>query len=79
MNIPSENEGKEVVASALKREIDMARGHNVKVLFYQKEFDSRQIQTINEQLGTEMVEINPMGYEWSLEMRKIGNALTGTK
>lgn len=77
--IAMENEGKEVAASALKREIDMARGHNVKVLFYQKEFDSRQIQTINEQLGTEMVEINPMGYEWSLEMRKIGNALTGTK
>lgn len=77
--IAMENEGKEVAASSLKREIDMAREQNVKVLFYQKEFDSRQIQTINEQLGTEMVEINPMGYEWNLEMRKIGNALTRNK
>ena len=77
--IAMENEGKEVAASVLKREIDMAREQNVKVLFYQKEFDSRQIQTLNEQLGAEMVEINPMGYEWDLEMRKISNALTRNK
>lgn len=63
-------------AAVLKKEIDMAREKNVKVMFYQKEFDNRQIQTISSQLGTEMVEINPMGYEWADEMRKIANAIT---
>lgn len=77
--IAMENEGKEVPASVLKEEIDLARAHNVHVLFYQREFDSRQIQTINEQLGAEMVEINPMNYEWSNEMKKIADALTTSK
>lgn len=79
IQIAMENEGKEVPASVLKREIDMAREHDVKVLFYQKEFDSRQIQTINEQLDAEMIEINPMSYDWAEEMRKITNALTRNK
>lgn len=79
IQIAMENEGKEVPASVLKREIDMAREHDVKVLFYQKEFDSRQIQTINEQLGAEMIEINPMSYDWAEEMKKITNALTRNK
>lgn len=73
--IAMENEGKEVPAALLKKEIDMAREHGVTVLFYQKEFDSRQIQTINEQLGAKMVEINPMNYNWTEEMRKIAHAL----
>lgn len=77
--ISMEYEGKEVPASVLKHEIDIVREHGVKVLFYQKEFDSRQIQTINEQLGTEMIEINPMSYEWTAEMRKIADALTRRK
>ena len=76
IQIAMENEGKEVPAAVLKKEIDMAREKNVKVMFYQKEFDNRQIQTISSQLGTEMVEINPMGYEWADEMRKIANAIT---
>lgn len=79
IQIAMENEGKEVPASVLKREIDMAREHDVKVLFYQKEFDSRQIQTINEQLDAEMIEINPMSYDWAEEMKKITNALTRNK
>lgn len=77
--ISMEYDGKEVPASVLKHEIDIVREHGVKVLFYQKEFDSRQIQTINEQLGTEMIEINPMSYEWTAEMRKIADALTRRK
>lgn len=77
--IAMENEGKEVPAAVLKKEIDMAREQNVKVLFFQKEFDSRQIQTINEQLGATMVEINPMAYEWADEMRKIADALTAQR
>lgn len=76
VQIAMENEGKEVPAKVLKEEIDLARNKNVRVLFYQREFDSRQIQTINEQLGAEMVEIDPMNYEWSNEMRKIAYALT---
>lgn len=74
--IAMENEGKEVPAAVLKKEMDMVRENNVKVMFYQKEFDNRQIQTICSQLGTDMVEINPMNYEWAAEMKKIADAIT---
>ena len=73
--IAMESEGKEVPAAILKNKIDEARGHNVKVLFTQREFDNRQVHTINEQLGLKMVEINPMSYEWAEEMKFIANAI----
>lgn len=74
--IAMENEGKEVPASVLKSGIDKARENNVRVMFFQKEFDNRQIQTISNQLGVELVEINPMSYDWALEIKKIANAIT---
>ena len=71
-----ECEGKEVSAGMLKKEIDVAKESNVKVLFFQKEFDNRQIQVINEELGARLVEINPMAYEWADEMRSIAYAIS---
>ncbi len=73
--IAMESEGKEVPAAILKEQIDKVRKHNVKVLFVQKEFDNRQVETINEQLGARKVEINPMSYEWADEMKLIANAI----
>lgn len=75
VQIAMESEGKEIPASVLKEKIDKAREHNVKVLFAQKEFDNRQVQTVNEQLGVKKVEINPMSYEWAEEMKLIANAI----
>lgn len=74
--IAMESEGKEVPASVLKAGIDFAKANDVKVMFYQKEFDNRQVQSINEQLGAKLVEINPMNYDWAEELRKIADALT---
>ena len=59
----------------LKREIDLAKEHNVKVIFYQKEFDNRQVQVIQEELDVPLVEINPMNYEWVDEMKTIAYAI----
>ncbi len=74
--IAMENEGKEVPASVLKETIDQAKANDVKVMFYQKEFDNRQVQVVNQQLGAMLVEINPMNYNWAEELKKIANALT---
>lgn len=73
--IAMECEGKEVSAGMLKREIDLAKEHNVKVIFYQKEFDNRQVQVIQEELDVPLVEINPMNYEWVDEMKTIAYAI----
>ena len=73
--ISIEYNGKEASVSHLKEEIDVARASGARVFFYQKEFDTRQITTINEQIGARMVTINPMNYEWEEEMRNIVNVL----
>lgn len=68
-------ENKEMPATVLKSVIDEARDDGVKVLFFQKEFDSRQVESLNKELGTQMVEINPMSYDWEKELDRIVSAL----
>lgn len=75
MQIAMEIEGKEVPANKLKESIERAGSQGVKVIFFQKEFDNRQVLNINEALGAKMVEINPMSYDWVGEMIKITDAL----
>ena len=73
--ISLEHEGKEAPVGEMKAKIDEARLSGATVLFFQKEFDSRQISTINQQIGATMVTINPMSHDWEKEMRSIANAL----
>lgn len=74
--ISMEFEGKEMPAKMLKHEIDEAKESGANVFFYQKEFDSRQIETINAQIGARLVEVNLMNYDWKNEINKITDALT---
>ena len=53
-----EYEGKEIPIDKLKQNIDAARESGAHVLFVQREFDSRQAETIGEELGVKMVKIN---------------------
>lgn len=71
-----EYNGKEAPVAHLKAEIDEARNSGARIFFYQKEFDGRQIESVNSQIGAKMVTINPMNYEWDVEIRNIANALT---
>ena len=74
--ITMEYEGKEIPAKYLKTEIDSAKACNARIFFFQKEFDSRQAESINQELGTKMVTINPMNYNWDTELKHIADALT---
>ena len=68
-------EGKEASVQQLQSKIDEAKAHNAGVFFYQKEFDSRQAEVVNEQIGAEMVVINPLNYQWNHEMLIIADAI----
>lgn len=70
-----EYEGKEIPIDKLKQNIDAARESGAHVLFVQREFDSRQAETIGEELGVKMVKINPMSYNWETELENIANAI----
>ncbi|MCM1503991.1 MAG: zinc ABC transporter substrate-binding protein [Muribaculum sp.] len=68
-------EGKEASVNMIKKSVEQAKKENAKILFYQKDVDSRQAVSINEQLGANLVEIQPLSYEWYTEMSNIANAI----
>lgn len=69
-------ESKEASIANLKSLIDEARHDSVKVFFFQKEFDSRQAGTISNEIGSRLVPINPLAYDWDTELINIVNELT---
>jgi zinc transport system substrate-binding protein len=70
-----EKEGKEASAASLKKSVDLACGSGAKVFFYQAEFDGRQVNVLNNEIGCKIVEINPMSYDWAAELNKITDAI----
>lgn len=68
-------EGKEASVNMMQEAVDSARASGAEILFFQKEIDSRQAETANEQIGTEMVSINPLSYNWNKEIINIANAI----
>lgn len=74
-----ESEGKEASALQLKSHIDEAKSLAPNVFFYQKEYDSRQVELISKEIGTELLPINIMNYEWKQEMYDIAAALASER
>lgn len=68
-------EGKEASVNMIKKSINRANQEDARLFFYQKDVDSRQALSINEQLGAELVEIQPLSYDWDKEMLDIANAI----
>jgi zinc transport system substrate-binding protein len=73
--IPIEEEGKEPSASRLQSLIKSARKANIKVMFVQKEFSTRNTEVISTSANVETKEINPLNYDWCKEMTDISNKL----
>lgn len=69
-------ESKEASIANLKSMIEEARTDSVKVFFFQKEYDSRQANTISDEIGSRLVPINPLAYDWDAELMKIADELT---
>jgi zinc transport system substrate-binding protein len=70
-----ENEGKSPSPARLKSLIDKAKAENVKVVFIQKEFDTKNAETVAEAIGGKTVPIDLLSYNWSEEMIKIAKAI----
>lgn len=68
-------EHKDVALGSLREVVEHAREHEADIFFTQKDFDSRQVSTINSQIGAREVSINPMAYEWENEMLTLADAL----
>lgn len=67
-----EEEGHEPSAAHIKALIDHCRNENVRTIFIQPEFDRKHAEAIAKEIGgVEVVEINPLAYEWEEELMRI--------
>ena len=73
--ISIEKEGKEPSPAHLKELIRECKENKVKTVFVQKEFNTSNALIISEELDAEIVEINPLNYNWQEEMLNIAKAL----
>lgn len=73
--LPLGSEGKELSAKALSDAITQAREAGVKVFFLQREYDTRQATTINQGIGSRLVEIDPLAYDWEKQLINAANEL----
>ncbi len=68
-------QNKENSMNALREVIDQARADSVKVFFFQREYDARQAEAINSEIGSRLITINPGAYDWENELNTIVNEL----
>ncbi|NTW71448.1 MAG: zinc ABC transporter solute-binding protein [Eubacteriaceae bacterium] len=66
-----EEDGKEATTVRLKEVIDFAKKNNIQVIFYQVEHDKTQAQTIAEEIGGKVEEIEPLSYDYVGNLRKM--------
>ena len=68
-------ESKEMPAGQVRQVIDNARNANVKVFFFQKEYDNRQAESIKSAIGSRMITIDPLAYDWLGQIELITNEI----
>jgi len=73
--ISIEEGGKEPSPAQLKALIETCRKENAHTIFVQQEFDQRNAQLIADELGVNVVSINPLSYNWTEEMLRVAKAL----
>ncbi len=73
--VSMEYDGKESSIKHMRTKIDEAKKDSVKIFFFQKEFDGRQAEVINDEIGAKLITINPMNYNWKEEIQATADAI----
>jgi zinc transport system substrate-binding protein len=73
--IAVENEGKEPTPSSMMDLIDIAKEKNIKVIFIQKGFDTKNAEAVASDTGAEIVLIDPLSEDWPGSVRLIMHAI----
>lgn len=71
-----EDEGREPSIQQIQNIINLAKSEEISVLFVQKEFANRNIQTFINATNVKPIEINPLSYDWEEQMLLIMRSLT---
>jgi zinc transport system substrate-binding protein len=73
--IPVEFEGKEPTPYRMKELIDRARKDNLKTIFVQIEYDTKNAKAIAGEIGAQIILIDPLSENWQKSTMNIINAL----
>lgn len=71
-----EDEGREPSIQQIQKLINIAKSEEISVLFVQKEFANRNIQTFINATGIKPIKINPLSYDWEEQMLLIMKSIT---
>jgi zinc transport system substrate-binding protein len=73
--IAVENEGKEPTPSSLKKLIDIGKAENLRVIFVQREYDTKNARAIAAETGAVLDTIDPLSENWPESEQQIINAI----
>jgi zinc transport system substrate-binding protein len=68
--VPIEVEGKDPKPARLKKIIDRAREHNIKVVFVQPQFSSKSAEQVAREIGGEVAFVDPLAPRWEENLRE---------
>ena len=68
--IPIEVEGKKPKPAQLKRLIEYARHHGIKIIFTQPQVSDQNAKIIAKAIDGEVVSADPLAYNWTENIRK---------
>jgi zinc transport system substrate-binding protein len=71
--IPVEIEGKEPSAQDLAKLVDLAKEKHVKVIFVQPQFNAGSAQAVAEEIGGEVVPVDPLAKDYVANMDKVSD------
>ncbi len=69
--IAIEKEGKEPSPAHLHELVKLAKQNQIKTIFIQQQFNNENAKTLANEIGAEIVVINPLSENWLTEMRRI--------
>lgn len=74
-----EEGGKEATAKHLQEIIDFAKEKNIEKIFHQAEIDSRQTQALAEEIGAELVQLDPLAEDYLNNLIKMAKKIAGVE
>lgn len=73
--ISIEFEGKSPSPSQIKEIVDVARKEKINTIFIERSFDTKNTTVIAHEIGAQVFEIDPLRYEWDVELLRIATIL----
>jgi zinc transport system substrate-binding protein len=73
---PIEIGGKEPSPAHMKRMADLGKEKNIKTIFIQQQFETRNAEVLAGEIGAEIVQINPLEQDWFHQMLYIAEKLS---